>query len=119
VRPRSCIALHVLSFVGTITVLNISRRYAVLSKQQECILKNVSTDSVELGCILVACSYIDNKCDTLVLRALRMCDAHNLLSMGVEVFRGTCDKLPLMIQIVHGNIFTVNQYVSYSICYPK
>jgi hypothetical protein len=107
--------LHVSSFVGVITVLNIGPRNAILSKQQECILENVSTDSVELGCILVARSCIDNKCDTLVLRALRMCDAHDLLSMGVEVFRGTCDKLPLMIQIVHDNIFTLNQYVLCSI----
>jgi hypothetical protein len=88
---------------------------AILSKQQECILENVSTISVELSCILVARSCIIKKRDTLVLKALRMCDVHDLRSMGVEVFRGMCDKLPLIIQIVHGNIFTVNQCVSYSI----
>jgi hypothetical protein len=31
------------------------------------------------------------------------------------VFCGMCDRLPLNIQIVHGNIYKVNQYVSYTI----
>jgi hypothetical protein len=36
------------------------RRNAILSKQQECILRKVCMISVALGCILVARSCIDN-----------------------------------------------------------
>jgi hypothetical protein len=41
------------------------------SKQQECYLENVSTISVELGCILFARSCLIKKYDVLVLKALR------------------------------------------------
>jgi hypothetical protein len=61
----------------------------ILSKQQECILENVSTISVELGCILVARSCIIKKRDTLVLKALKDLTFREQLSMAVEVFRGT------------------------------
>jgi hypothetical protein len=52
--------LHALSLVGAITVLDIGRRNAILSKQQECYLENVGTVSVELGRILVARSNLDD-----------------------------------------------------------